>query len=152
MPMPNQWTLTTCCLALFLVLEPANGMLLQGEATGEERRPNVVLILCDDLGIGDVQCFNPDHGKIKTPFIDQLAKEGISFTDAHSGSSVCTPTLPSRWRWSVCSLRWCGSCYPTKPQSLIRLVNFKSRSAKAFRCTSDFSKTPEANEWCLRPS
>ena len=112
MPMPNQWTLITCCLALFLVLEPANGMLLQGEAT-EERRPNVVLILCDDLGIGDVQCFNPDHGKIKTPFIDQLAKEGMSFTDAHSGSSVCTPTryglLTGRYAWRTKMQKGVGS-------------------------------------------
>ncbi|QEG22957.1 Arylsulfatase [Mariniblastus fucicola] len=78
------------------------------EALGPSRtldvqKPNVVLILCDDLGIGDVQCFNPENGKIKTPFIDQLAKEGMSFTDAHSGSSVCTPTryglLTGRYAW-----------------------------------------------------
>ena len=73
------------------------------EAGNPDPKPNVVLILCDDLGIGDVQCFNPDNGKIKTPFIDQLAREGMSFTDAHSGSSVCTPTryglLTGRYAW-----------------------------------------------------
>lgn len=53
-------------------------------------RPNIVLILCDDLGYGDVQCLNPEHGKIKTPHIDKLAGQGMTFTDAHSGSSVCT--------------------------------------------------------------
>ena len=54
--------------------------------------PNIVLIMCDDLGYGDVQCLNPENGKIKTPHIDRLASEGMIFTDAHSGSSVCTPT------------------------------------------------------------
>jgi arylsulfatase A len=66
-------------------------------------RPNIVLILCDDLGYGDVQCLNPDTGKIKTPCIDQLASQGMTFTDAHSGSSVCTPTryglLTGRYSW-----------------------------------------------------
>ena len=65
--------------------------------------PNVVLIMCDDLGYGDVQCLNPENGKIKTPHIDKLASEGMTFTDAHSGSSVCTPTryglLTGRYSW-----------------------------------------------------
>jgi arylsulfatase A-like enzyme len=73
-----------------------------GEET-KDKKPNIVLILCDDLGIGDVQCFNPENGKIKTPCIDQLAREGMSFTDAHSDSSVCTPTryglLTGRYAW-----------------------------------------------------
>jgi arylsulfatase A len=65
--------------------------------------PNIVLIMCDDLGYGDVQCLNPKNGKIKTPQIDKLASEGMTFTDAHSGSSVCTPTryglLTGRYSW-----------------------------------------------------
>lgn len=69
----------------------------------KQDRPNIVVILCDDLGIGDVQSFNPRLGKIKTPGIDQLARDGMSFTDAHSGSSVCTPTryglLTGRYAW-----------------------------------------------------
>ena len=54
--------------------------------------PNIVFIMCDDLGYGDVHCLNPQHGKIQTPHIDSLAIEGMTFTDAHSGSAVCTPT------------------------------------------------------------
>ncbi|MEM7393463.1 MAG: sulfatase-like hydrolase/transferase, partial [Verrucomicrobiota bacterium] len=54
-------------------------------------RPNIVFILADDLGYGDVQCYNPES-RIPTPNIDRLAKEGILFTDAHSPSTVCTPT------------------------------------------------------------
>ncbi len=53
--------------------------------------PNIVLILADDLGQGDLGCYNP-NSKIPTPHLDQLAREGMWFTDAHSPSSVCTPT------------------------------------------------------------
>jgi len=55
-------------------------------------RPNVVVIYADDLGYGDVQCYNPDRGKIPTPHIDQLSGEGMRFTDAHSSSGVCSPS------------------------------------------------------------
>jgi len=66
-------------------------------------RPNIVFIMCDDLGYGEVQCLNPENGKIKTPHIDKIASQGMTFTDAHSGSSVCTPTryglLTGRYSW-----------------------------------------------------
>lgn len=64
--------------------------------------PNIVYILADDLGYGDVRCLNP-ASKIPTPHMDRLAAEGMSFTDAHSGSAVCTPTryglLTGRYAW-----------------------------------------------------
>ena len=56
-----------------------------------ERNPNIVFILADDLGYGDLSCLNPES-KISTPNIDKLARDGITFTDAHSGSAVSTPT------------------------------------------------------------
>ncbi|MHC4680656.1 MAG: sulfatase-like hydrolase/transferase, partial [Planctomycetota bacterium] len=59
--------------------------------TAAERPPNIVFILADDLGYGDVGCYNP-ASKVPTPNIDKLAGEGILFTDAHSASTVCTPT------------------------------------------------------------
>ena len=66
-------------------------------------RPNIVYILADDLGYGDVQCLNPQRGKIPTPHMDQLAKDGMTFTDVHTTSSVCTPTrysiLTGRYNW-----------------------------------------------------
>ena len=66
------------------------------------RHPNIVYILADDLGIGDVRAFNPE-GRIATPNLDRLAGEGMKFTDAHSGSAVCTPTrygiLTGRYAW-----------------------------------------------------
>jgi hypothetical protein len=53
--------------------------------------PNILFILADDLGYGDIACYNP-KSKIPTPHIDQLATDGMRFTDAHSPSTVCTPT------------------------------------------------------------
>src|ERR1051325_6936847 len=64
--------------------------------------PNIVYILCDDLGYGDVRCLNP-NGKIPTPNVDRLAASGMIFTDAHSSSAVCSPTrygiLTGRYNW-----------------------------------------------------
>lgn len=66
-------------------------------------KPNIVYIICDDLGYGDIQCLAPETSKIPTPHADQLAAEGMIFTDAHSGSSVCTPTrygiMTGRYSW-----------------------------------------------------
>ena len=65
-------------------------------------RPNIVLILADDLGIGDLHCYNRDS-KIPTPHLDQFAIEGSMWTDMHSPSAVCTPTryglLTGRYCW-----------------------------------------------------
>lgn len=65
--------------------------------------PNFVVIYADDLGYGDVLCYNPTRGKIPTPHIDRLADEGMRFTDAHSSSAVCSPSrytlLTGRYHW-----------------------------------------------------
>ncbi len=76
---------------------------VQPWAKAESAAPlNIIYILADDLGYGDVSCLNPG-GKISTPHIDRLAREGMTFTDAHSASSVCTPTrygiLTGRYAW-----------------------------------------------------
>jgi arylsulfatase A len=66
-------------------------------------KPNIVVILADDLGYGDVQCYNPQRGKIPTPNIDRLAAQGMRFTDGHSSSGVCSPSrytlLTGRYHW-----------------------------------------------------
>src|SRR5205809_5786573 len=71
-------------------------------ATQAAEKLNIVFILCDDLGYGDVKCFNPD-GKIATPHMDALAARGMKFTDAHSSSAVCSPTrygiMTGRYNW-----------------------------------------------------
>jgi arylsulfatase A-like enzyme len=65
-------------------------------------RPNLIVLLADDLGYGDLGCYNP-ASKIPTPNLDRLAKEGMRFTDAHAPSAVCTPTryalLTGRYAW-----------------------------------------------------
>lgn len=65
-------------------------------------KPNVVIIFADDMGYGDVQAFNPKRGKIKTPHMDAIAAQGMIFTDAHTSSSVCTPS-----RYSLMTGRYC---------------------------------------------
>ncbi|TWT71373.1 sulfatase family protein [Crateriforma conspicua] len=57
----------------------------------EASRPNILVILADDLGYGDVGCYNPESN-IPTPNIDALARRGMRMTDAHSPCTVCTPT------------------------------------------------------------
>ncbi len=68
----------------------------------ETEFPNIIYILADDLGYGDLSCMN-DSSKIKTLNLDKLAAEGMVFTDAHSNSAVCTPTrygiLTGRYAW-----------------------------------------------------
>jgi arylsulfatase A-like enzyme len=65
-------------------------------------QPNVIFILADDMGYGSVAANNPEC-TVPTPALDRLVKEGMNFTDAHSGSSVCTPTryalLTGRYAW-----------------------------------------------------
>ena len=68
----------------------------------DAKKPNIVFILADDLGYGDLGCYNKDS-KIPTPNLDRLAREGTRFTDAHAPTSVCSPTryaiLTGRYSW-----------------------------------------------------
>jgi len=82
------------------------GFLVAGIAGGQEastETPNILVIYADDLGYGDVGCYNPKRGKIATPQIDGLASEGMRFTDGHSSSGVCSPSrytlLTGRYHW-----------------------------------------------------
>lgn len=72
-------------------------------AADAAKRPNVIVILADDLGYGDLKCYNPERGKIPTPQIDKLASQGMRFTDGHSSSGVCSPSryslLTGRYHW-----------------------------------------------------
>lgn len=64
-------------------------------------RPNIIFILADDIGYGDLGCYGAT--RVKTPHVDRLAREGLRFTDAHSTASVCTPTrysfLTGQYAW-----------------------------------------------------
>ncbi len=76
--------------------------LLTAMLTTAQQKPNIIYILADDLGYGDVRCLN-SGSKLHTVNIDQMAAGGMKFTDAHSNSSVCTPTrygiLTGRYAW-----------------------------------------------------
>lgn len=79
------------------------GVAIAAACQAEAHRPNIVIILADDLGYGDVQCNNPARGRIPTPNIDRLASQGMRFTDGHSSSGVCSPSrytlLTGRYHW-----------------------------------------------------
>ncbi len=93
------------CLVLATLLT------VTSSAWGFERQgPNIIIILADDLGYGDVRCNNPRRGRIATPCIDRLASQGMRFTDAHSSSAVCSPTrytlLTGRYHWRTRLQSW----------------------------------------------
>ena len=75
---------------------------VQEKVANNTQSPNIIYILADDLGYGDLECFNPE-GKVPTPNLNQMASNGIKFTDAHTSSAVCTPTrygiLTGRYNW-----------------------------------------------------
>jgi len=66
------------------------------------KKPNIIIIMADDMGYGDPHCYNPES-KIPTPNMDELSEKGIRFTDAHTSASVCTPSryglLTGRYCW-----------------------------------------------------
>ncbi len=93
--MPLHRLFPNCAVAVFLALFAV-------ELAVAKSPPNVIVVMADDLGIGDVSPTNPEC-KIKTPKLQQMADEGLTFLDAHTPSSVCTPTryglLTGRYNW-----------------------------------------------------
>ena len=93
------WTATSVAMPGVVKV---NGAGRTPGSDGGMRRPNIVFILADDMGYGDLACQNPES-KIPTPNLDRLAAEGVRFTDAHSPSAVCSPTryglLTGRYAW-----------------------------------------------------
>lgn len=79
-----------------------------------QKPPNIVVILADDFGVGDIQAHYPNN-KIATPYLDKLVSQGVSFTDAHSPSAVCTPTryglLTGRYSWRTRLQEWVLAAY-----------------------------------------
>ncbi len=97
------------CLIVLLFFNCSNP---ESKGTSTEQHPNIIYILADDLGYGDVSANNPDS-KIQTENIDRLASEGMRFTDAHSPSSVCTPT-----RYGILTGQYCWRS--RLPQGVLR--------------------------------
>lgn len=93
----TMFTLSVCALTL-----ACNSQPVEAQGITAPQRPNIVFVFADDLGFGDPQCYNA-ASRIPTPNIDELAQEGLRFTDAHSASSVCSPSryafLTGRYAW-----------------------------------------------------
>jgi arylsulfatase A-like enzyme len=88
---------------LFFLLSSLLGLVCTpGLAQSRGDKPNIVVILADDLGYGSVGCFGANRDLVRTPNIDRLAQQGRSFTDANTPSSVCTPT-----RYALLTGRYC---------------------------------------------
>jgi arylsulfatase A len=96
LPMPFQGLIMPGRILPLLV-----SLLSVSHAAGASR-PNVVIILADDLGWGSVGCYGADPNLVRTPHIDRLAKEGRRFTDGNTPSSVCSPT-----RYALMTGRYC---------------------------------------------
>lgn len=88
-------------MCIIFVIVDCGNRLSAGRADQEAGRPNVVFILADDMGFGDVRT-NNSESSIPTPFLDRMAAEGMRFTDGHSPSGVCTPT-----RYGILTGRYC---------------------------------------------
>ena len=93
-------SLTINILVILALTVPVVGMPVFQPATAPNRTPNVVVILADDLGYGDVSCYGAV--KVRTSNIDRLATEGRRFTNAYTASSVCSPT-----RYALMTGRYC---------------------------------------------
>ncbi len=87
--------------ALGMLITPGCSTAWTQSKNDKRTLPNIVYILADDMGYGDLACQNPDS-KTPTPNLDKLASEGIRFTDAHSPSAVCSPT-----RYGILTGRYC---------------------------------------------
>ena len=107
--------------------------------------PNIVYVLADDLGIGDISCLNA-RSRIHTRHIDQLADEGMKFRDAHASSAVCTPSrysiLTGRYNWR--SIRKEGVGYGYTPH----LIEDGRMTAASFLKTEGY-RTACIGKWHL---
>jgi arylsulfatase A-like enzyme len=122
------FTRNLCCVAALTL--GLNAFVLPSPSAAES--PNVVFILCDDLGYGDVKCFGGDRCQIATPAFDRLAREGMRFTDAHANASVCVPTrvaiMTGRYPWRFAPAArggpwgFLGPRFPTDQQTLGKLM------------------------------
>ena len=112
-------------------------------------KPNIVYILADDLGYGDVSCLNPE-GKIPTPNLDRLAAQGMRFTDAHSTSSVCSPSrysiLTGRYNWRSRLQKGIVGVYgdPLIPEERLTVGGFLQRNGYSTTC---IGKWPLGQGW-----
>ena len=89
-------------LLLFMLALQSGSIYSQNPTPEQNVLPNIIIILADDLGYGDMSCLNK-NSKIQTPNLDKIAESGMIFTDAHSSAAVCSPSryslLTGRYNW-----------------------------------------------------
>lgn len=102
-------TIILCAIACMLLLGCSSA-----DSDKNASLPNIVIILADDFGMGDIQAHFPEN-KIPTPYLDRFSEESMRFTNAHSASAVCTPTryglLTGRYAWRTRLQEWVLACY-----------------------------------------
>jgi len=135
-----------------------SGKALSPGKVSKKARPNIIVIYTDDQGFGDVSCLNP-RAKFKTPNLDRLAKEGISFTNGHSSDTVCTPSryglLTGRYCWRTKKktgvLRAEGDCLITDGRmtiaSLLRDNGYNTAMVGKWHLGMDFPGTAGDRDW-----
>ena len=138
-------------LLVFSVVVTVNTALVSAD------RPNIVVILADDYGVGDIQAHYPDN---PSPYLDRFVQQSISFTDAHSPSAVCSPTryglLTGRYAWRTRLQEWVIAAYeppliaedrPTLPGLLRRVPGMTVvQSGDAGGVTSVFTRGTNSNQ------
>lgn len=123
-----------------------------------DTRPNVIIVYTDDQGFGDVSSMNPD-AKFETPNMDRLAKEGLTFTNAHSSDSVCTPSryglLTGRYSWRTTLKRGVmnaeGKCLIADDRmtlaSFLRDEGYQTGMVGKWHLGMQFPGTPKKRDW-----
>lgn len=122
------------------------------------QNPNIIVIYTDDQGFGDASCLN-ENAKFKTPNLDRLAKEGISFTNGHSPASVCTPSryglLTGRYSWrterKVAVMKAEATCLIADGRmtlaSLLRDNGYNTAMVGKWHLGMDFPGEPGSRDW-----
>lgn len=126
--------------------------------TQTNSKPNIIVIYTDDQGFGDVSALN-ENAKFKTPNLDRLVHEGISFTNGHSGSSVCTPSryslLTGRYSWRTTLkngvMKSEASCLIEDGRetlaSLLKSQGYHTAMVGKWHLGMEFPGTPENRDW-----
>ena len=111
--------------ALLVGIAGTQQALAQKKKVQDQKRPNVVFILADDLGFGDLSCYGQE--KFETPNIDKLAQEGMRFTQCYSGTTVSAPSWKCRTRSgrTIPSTGRCTNHLPRFPERRIQDRRFR---------------------------
>ncbi|MCF7954385.1 MAG: sulfatase-like hydrolase/transferase [Phycisphaerae bacterium] len=156
----NSRILKNCVLliVIFLLTSCVSGKALPPAKGIQKVQPNIIVIYTDDQGFGDASCLNPD-AKFKTPNIDRLAKEGVSFTNGHSSDTVCTPSryglLTGRYCWRTKKktgvLKAEGECLIADGRmtlaSLLKDNGYNTAMVGKWHLGMDFPGTPGDRDW-----